>query len=68
MHASIFLAEENQLMQTYAKSRKGRLFDQEVWNGLVFNSWFSLFVLVEQDLEQWLLITKVTQAILNSYL
>lgn len=68
MHASIFLAEENQLMQTYAKSRKGRLFDQEVWNGLVFNSWFSLFVLVEQDLEQWLVITKVTQAILNSYL
>lgn len=30
MHASIFLAEENQLTQTYAKSRKESLFDQEV--------------------------------------
>lgn len=30
MHASIFLAEENQLMQAYAKSRKKRLFDQEM--------------------------------------
>lgn len=29
MHAGISLAETNQLTQTYAKSRKGRLVDQE---------------------------------------
>lgn len=55
MHASIFLAEENQLMQAYAKSRKKKA----IWSGsgLVFSSCFSFFVLLEQDLQQWLVIT-----------
>lgn len=43
MHTNISLAEANQLTQTYAKSRKGRLIDQEDRNELLYLTGYFFF-------------------------